>query len=264
MSEIGSSEIIIYLRNALDIFVVYYLIYRSLLVIKGTRAAPMLGGLTVIVVLYFLSKPFGFLTLGWLLGNFLSSIILVVVIIFQDEIRRGLTKVGLQPIFHKTDKTVYDKTIEDITLVVTKLSKSKIGALIVVQREIGLDEIVEEAVILDALLNRKLLISLFVKESPLHDGAVLIDGDRIRAAGCVLPLSFNPDLDPNLGTRHRAALGLSERTDAIVIVVSEENGSVSLAREGRMVRNLDASMLRDSLHRLLSTKASPAQSPEEI
>jgi diadenylate cyclase len=263
MPPISSADILIYLRNALDIFIVYYLIYRSLLVIKGTRAAPMLGGLSVIVVLYFLSKPLGLVTLGWLLGNFLSSIILVVVVIFQDEIRRGLTKVGLQPIFHKTDKTVYDKTIEDITLVVTKLSKSKIGALIVLQRDIGLDEIVEEAVILDALLNRKLLISLFVKESPLHDGAVLIDGDRIRAAGCVLPLSFNPDLDPNLGTRHRAALGLSERSDAIVIAVSEENGAVSLAREGRMVRNLDASMLRDSLHRLLSITPSATVETEE-
>ena len=263
MSSLGSSDIIIFLRNGLDLFIVYYLVYRSLLVIKGTRAAPMLGGLSVIVVLYFLSKPLGFVTLGWLLGNFLSSIILVVVVIFQDEIRRGLTKVGLQPIFHKTDKTVYDKSIEDITLVVTRLAKSKIGALIVLQREIGLDEIVEEAVILDALLNRKLLISIFVKESPLHDGAVLIDGDRIRAAGCVLPLSFNPDLDPNLGTRHRAALGLSERTDAIVIVVSEENGAVSLAREGRMVRNLDASMLRDSLHRLLSTQPAVPQTTEE-
>lgn len=263
MSQISSSEIFIYLRNALDILIVYYLVYRSLLVIKGTRAAPMLGGLTIIVLLYFLSKPLGFVTLGWLLGNFLSSIILVVVVIFQDEIRRGLTKVGLQPLFHKTDKTIYDKTIEDITLVVTKLSKSKVGALIVIQREVGLDEIVEDAVILDAYLNRKLLLSIFHKESPLHDGAVLVEGDRIRAAGCLLPLSFNPDLDPNLGTRHRAALGLSERSDAIVIIVSEENGSVSLAREGRMVRNLDASMLRDSLHRLLSTQPAVASVAEE-
>lgn len=263
MGSFNTTDLLVYLRNGLDVFIVYYLIYRSLLVIKGTRAAPMLGGLSVIVLLYFLAQPLGLVTLGWLLGNFLSSIILVVVVIFQDEIRRGLTKVGLQPLFHKTNKKVYDKTIEDITLVVTKLSKSKIGALIVIQREIGLDEIVEEAVILDALLNRKLLLSLFVKESPLHDGAVLIEGDRIRAAGCVLPLSFNPDLDPNLGTRHRAALGLSERSDAIVIVVSEENGSVSLAREARMVRNLDASMLRDSLHRLLSTQGSVTSAAEE-
>lgn len=260
----NSVDYLFVLRSIVDISIVAYLIYRGLLVIKGTRAAPMLGGLAIIVLLYFLSRPLGFITLGWLLGNFLSSIILVVVVIFQDEIRRGLTKVGLQPIFRKSDKTAYDKTIEDITLVVSKLSKSRIGALIVIQREVGLDEIVEDAVILDALINRKLLSSIFIKESPLHDGAVLIDGDRIRAAGCVLPLSFNPDLDPNLGTRHRAALGLSERSDAIVIVVSEENGAISLTREGRMIRNLDASMLRDSLHRLLSANPLVKEAAEEL
>jgi diadenylate cyclase len=127
-----------------------------------------------------------------------------------------------------------------------------LGALIVVQRDVGLDEFVEDGSEIDAQVSRKLLLSIFMKESPLHDGAVIIDGDRIRAAGCVLPLSFNPDLDPQLGTRHRAALGVSERTDAIAIVVSEENGAISLVREGRIVRNLDASMLRDSLHRLMS------------
>ena len=258
MSVFLNSPYIFVLRSAVDILVVAYIVYRGLLVIKGTRAAPMLWGLTLIVLLYFLSKPLGLVTLGWLLGNFLSSIILVVVVIFQDEIRRGLTKVGLQPLFRRNEKHTYDKSIEDITLVVSKLAQSKIGALIVIQREIGLDEVVEEAVTLDAVINRKLLLSIFMKESPLHDGAVLIEGDRIRAAGCVLPLSFNPDLDPNLGTRHRAALGLSERSDAVVIVVSEENGAISLAREGRMVRNLDASMLRDSLHRLLGSNGQVA------
>lgn len=242
------------LRTLVDVLVVSYLIYRGLLIIKGTRAAPMLGGLSIIVLLYFFSKPLGLVTLGWILGNFLSSIILVVVVIFQDEIRRGLTKFGLQPLFGRSGKPVYDKVIEDITLLCSRMSEERLGALIVFQREVGLEDFVEDAVILDAELNRKLLYGIFVKESPLHDGAVLIEGNRIRAAGCVLPLSFNPDLDPNLGTRHRAALGISEVSDAIIIVVSEENGSISLARDGRLVRNLDASMLRDSLHRLLSSK----------
>jgi len=241
------------LRAILDVLIVTYLVYRGLLIIRGTRAAPMLGGLTIIVLLYFLSKPLGFVTLGWILGNLLSQIILVVVIIFQDEIRRGLTKFGLQPLFGRSGKPTYDKAIEDITLICSRLSEERLGALIVFQREVGLDDFVEESVTLDAELHRKLLYGLFVKGSPLHDGAVLIDGNRIRAAGCVLPLSFNPDLDPNLGTRHRAALGISEVSDAIAIVVSEENGSISIARDGRLVRNLDASMLRDSLHRLLSS-----------
>jgi diadenylate cyclase len=240
------------LRTSIDILVVGYLIYRGLLVIKGTRAAPMLGGLTIIVLLYFISNSLGLLTLAWILSNFLSSIILVIVVIFQDEIRRGLTKVGLQPLFRRHPKSMHEKTIEDITLVCSKLAKARLGALIVLQREVGLDDFVEEAVLLDAHLNRKLLYSIFVKDSPLHDGAVLVEGNRIKAAGCVLPFSFNPDLDPNLGTRHRAALGLSERSDAIVIVVSEENSAISLAREGRLIRNLDAGLLRDSLHRFMA------------
>ncbi len=242
-----------YLRHALDIGIVAYFIYRGLMLIKGTRAAAMLGGFAFIVALYILAKPLGLVTLGWLLENFLSSIILVIVIIFQDEIRRGLTKVGIQRMWFKAPKVPFDKTIEDITLVCSKCAKEKVGALIVIQRDIGLDEFVEDAVVLDARLNRKLLYSIFVRESPLHDGAVLIESDRIKAAGCVLPLSLNPDLDPGLGTRHRAALGLSERSDAVVIIVSEETGAISLVREGRIVRNLDASMLRDSLHRLMGT-----------
>lgn len=240
------------LRFLLDVTIVSYLIYRGLLMIRGTRAAPMLLGLTLVVALYLAAKPLGLVALSWLLGNFLSSIILVVVVIFQDEIRRGLTKVGSQRFFRgNTTRSGQEKALEDITLCATKLSKARTGALIVIQREVGLDEIVEDGVQLDAKLSRKLLFSLFLKDSPLHDGAVLIEGDRIKAAGCLLPLSFNPDLDPNLGTRHRAALGLSERTDAVVIVVSEENSSISLVREGRIVQNLDGAMLRDSLHRLL-------------
>lgn len=250
------------IRNVVDILIVAYLLYRGLLLIRGTRAAPMLSGLAVIVLGYFLAKAVGLVTLTWLLNNFLSSIILVVVVVFQDEIRRGLTKVGTHPLFRKGSSTsMVDKSIEDLTLVCSRLSQTRTGALIVIQRDVGLSEFMEEGVTLDSLVHRKLLVSLFHKDSPLHDGAVLIEGDRIKAAGCVLPLSFNPDLDPNLGTRHRAALGLSERSDAIVVVVSEENGSISLARDGRLVRNLDASMLRDSLHRLLSPQVSE---PEQV
>lgn len=252
----GATFNYVWLRNTIDVLAVAYLVYRGLLIIKGTRAATMLGGLAIIVLLYVISKPLGLVTLAWLLGNFLSSLILVVVVIFQDEIRRGLTKVGLQPIFRRAEKNIFDKTIEDITLAAAKFSRSKLGAIIVIQREVGLDEFLEDAVILDAQLNRKLLFSIFVKESPLHDGAVLIDGDRVKAAGCVLPLSFNPDLDPNLGTRHRAALGLSERSDAVVIVVSEETGSISLARDGKLIRNLDPAMLREDLQRHILTSGS--------
>ena len=251
------------LRACVDVLIVGYLVYRALLMIRGTRAAPMLGGLTLVVILYFIARNVGLITLSWILQHFLSSIILVVVVIFQDEIRRGLTKVGLQPIFRKSSKAVYDKAIETITLVCSNLSSKKIGALIVIQREVGLEDFVEDAVILDAQLNRKLLYTIFLKESPLHDGAVLIEGDRIRAAGCVLPLSFDPDLDPSLGTRHRAALGLSERSDALVIVISEENGAISLTREGKLVRNLEASELRERLIRHLARKETNGETEPE-
>lgn len=240
------------IRTVIDVIIVGYLVFRALLLIRGTRAAPMLAGLTILVLLFVLSKHWGLVTLDWLLGNFLSSIIIVVVVLFQDELRRGLTKVGLQPVLRNKGKTVFDKTLDDITLCASKLSKAGLGALIVLQRDVGLDDLIEDSVLLDALVNRKLLFAIFSKESPLHDGAVLIEGDRIRAAGCVLPLSFDPELDPNLGTRHRAALGISARSDALVIVVSEESGSISLVREGKIVRNLDSSQLKSQLETLMS------------
>jgi diadenylate cyclase len=175
------------------------------------------------------------------------------VVIFQDEIRRGLTKVGVQPFLLKHAKTASSSFYEELSLAVSRLAKSQLGSIIVLQREVGLDEFMGEGVILDARFNRKLVLSIFAKESPLHDGAVIISGERLMAAGCVLPLSFNPDLDPNLGTRHRAALGLTERTDAVVVVVSEESGSITLAVDSMMHRNLDATTLREMLERHMST-----------
>lgn len=253
----------VWIRSIADIVVVAVLVYRGLLIIKGTRAAPMLGGLAVLVLLYFLAKPLGLVTLAWILENFLSSILLVVVVIFQDEIRRGLTKVGLNPLFRRQTVKFREHSLEEIALVALRIAREKLGALIVIQREVGLDEFIEESVVLDAQINQNLLYSLFLKDSPLHDGAVLIEGDRIKAAGCVLPLSFNPELDPNLGTRHRAAVGLSERSDAIIIVISEENGAISLVREGRLTRNLDPSLLRDALHRMFAERGGMIEENEQ-
>jgi diadenylate cyclase len=240
------------LRGVCDVLIVAYLVYRGLLVIKGTRAAPMLAGLTFLTLLYFFAKPLGLVTLAWILENFLSSLLLVVVILFQDEIRRGLTKVGAHQLYRKEHRKVVEKVLEDVALVASRLSEARLGALIVITRDVGLDEFLDDGVVLNAQFHRKVLFPLFLKESPLHDGAVIIEGGIIRAAGCVLPLSFNPDLDPSLGTRHRAALGLSERSDAVIIVVSEENGSISVVRDGNMVRNLDGSHLRDLLIRLIA------------
>lgn len=246
----GALDYALLIRIA-DIFIIAFLIYRSLLVIRGTRAVSMLWGLTFVGIVYFIAKPLKLVTLAWIIDNFLSSIIVVIVIIFQDEIRRALTKVGAQRYLWRNSRQTSDKILEDVTLAVSRLAKAKLGALIVLQREIGLDEFLEDSVILDAEVSRKLLYSIFVKDSPLHDGAVIIEDNRIKAAGCVLPLSFNPDLDPNLGTRHRAALGLSERSDAVAIVVSEEAGSISVARDGKLTRNVEPGTLRDLLLKLM-------------
>ncbi len=231
----------------LDILVVSWVVYRALLVVRGTRAVPMLWGLALVILVYLLSRVTHLNTLAWLLGNFLSSIVLVVVVVFQDEIRRALTKVGLTRVFFDSTKPVSDRSIEEIVLVTQRLSADRLGALIVIQGKIGLDEIVEDGVKLDALLSRKLILSIFNKASPLHDGAIVVKESRIKAAGCVLPLSINPELDANLGTRHRAAVGVSERSDAMVVVVSEQNGEISLAKEGKLVKAVDISRLRDVL-----------------
>ncbi len=246
------------LVQLIDILLVSFIIYRALLFVRGTRAAPMLVGLACIALAYVLAKPLGLVTVAWLIDNFLNSIILVIVVIFQDEIRRTLTKVGVKPfLFAQAPRQEQGNTFEEIAVTAGKLSKAKLGSLIVIRRDLGLEEFMEEGVVINAELSRKLLYSIFVKESPLHDGAVFIEGHRIKAAGCVLPLSFNPDLDPNLGTRHRAALGLTERSDAMVIVVSEESGSITLIIEGRFYRNLDAAALQELLERNFSAH-SPA------
>jgi diadenylate cyclase len=240
-------SLLLRLIDILDILVVSWVIYRTLLVVRGTRAMPMLWGLALVVVVYLIARFIGLNTLAWILGNFLSSIVLVVVVVFQDEIRRALTKVGLTRVFFGNSKPILDRSIEDLVLVAQRLSADRLGALIVIQGKIGLDEIVEDGVKLDALLSRKLILSIFNKASPLHDGAVVVEAGRIKAAGCVLPLSINPELDPNLGTRHRAAVGVSEKSDAIVIVVSEQSGEISFVKEGKLAKGVDVSRLRDML-----------------
>jgi diadenylate cyclase len=235
--------------QALDILIVSILMYRALLVIRGTRALPMLLGLLAVAAVYFIAKEVGFVTLAWLIDSLFNSFILLVVVIFQDDIRRALTKVGSQSFLFKQGKAVSHQVLDEIALSAHKLSKAKLGSLMVIQREVGLEEFMEDGVQLDAQVSPKIVMSIFTKESPLHDGAVIIQGGKIKAAGCVLPLSFNPDLDPNLGTRHRAALGMTERSDAMVVVTSEETGGITLFIDGTLHRNLDAHSLKDLLQK---------------
>jgi len=235
-------------QDVVDIFIVSYLIYRIILLIRGTRAIQMLAGLAVLIVVYFAARELELLTLYWLLGTFLSSIFLVIIIVFQRDIRRALTQVGQPPpIFKSKEAAIY--VLDEIIVAAQFLAKRKIGALIVLERETGLKEYLESGHPIDAKLSKELLVTLFHPASLLHDGGVVVRNDRIITAGCLLPLSRNPYIAKHLGTRHRAAIGLSEETDAVIVVVSEETQQISLVRQGEITSNMDVAALRTELEK---------------
>ncbi len=243
------------LTDLIDIFIVGFIIYRILLLIQGTRALQMVAGLAFLVFLYFFSEIFQLLTLNWLLHTFLSSILILIIIIFQDDIRRALAKIGTAP-FMKL-QAQYSYGIEEVVKAAEILAGKKIGALIVFEREISLKDYLEGAIPMNARISQELLVSIFYPKSPLHDGAVIISEDKILAAGVVLPLSTNPEIAKDLGTRHRAGLGITELTDAVAVIVSEEKGQISLAVSGKITRDLTPATLRKMLSQLLGfeTKA---------
>ncbi len=243
------------ITDLVDILVVSFIIYRILLLIQGTRALQMVAGLTFLVFLYFFSEILQLLTLNWLLHTFLSSILILIIIIFQDDIRKALAQIGTAP-FAKL-QAQYSFGIEEVVKAVTVMAEKKIGALIVFEREISLRDYLEGATLMDAKISEELLISIFNPKSPLHDGAVIISEGRIKAAGVVLPLSTNPDIAKDLGTRHRAAIGITEVTDAVAVVVSEERGQISIAVGGKITRDVTPATLRKMLSQLLGfeTKA---------
>ncbi len=239
----------IQLKDVIDILVVAFLIYRILLLLQGTKALQMLAGLTVIILLYFFSEILELLTLNWILHTFMSSLLILIIIVFQDDIRKALAKIGTVPIARI--QTEYSFGIEEVVKAVTKLAEKKVGALIVFEREISLKDYLEGAVLLDAKVSEELLISIFNPKSPLHDGAVVISGGKIVAAGVVLPLSTNPDIAKDLGTRHRAGIGITEVSDAVAVIVSEERGEISLAVGGKISRDITPATLRKMLSQLL-------------
>ncbi|MEO8603465.1 MAG: diadenylate cyclase CdaA [bacterium] len=238
------------LQDAVDIGIVAFLVYSLIELIRGTRAARMLIGLCVVFLVYLSSRLFELYTLNWILDNFLSSVLLVIVIIFQHDIRRALIQVGSRPIFG-TDLQLADQDLEEIVRAVVNLASRRIGALLVLERETGLNEYVEGGTTLDAQISKEMILAVFVVASPMHDGALVIRKGRLTAAGCFLPLTANPNVSKTLGTRHRAAIGITEESDAVVIAVSEEDGSISLVAAGRITRDLDAATLRATLQKLL-------------
>ncbi|HEX7479753.1 MAG TPA: diadenylate cyclase CdaA [Polyangiales bacterium] len=257
LSEIASRLIHFFARDVslilwdlVDIGLVAVIVYFVLLLLKGTRAMQMGVGLVLVFVVYQSAKRLGLVTLYTMLDTLLTSLVLIIVVIFQQDIRRALVRFGRKPFFASAGGvTMEHQVIDDAVKAATSLAQKRIGALIVFEREGLLEDFIESGTLLEATVSKELLYSIFIPshENPMHDGAVIIREGRIWQAGAFLPLTASTKLDRNLGTRHRAAIGLSEETDAVVIVVSEERGEVSLCFNGNIVRNLDAALLRKVL-----------------
>jgi diadenylate cyclase len=239
-------------RDALDIAFVSFLIYELLLLIRGTRAVQMALSGGFLIGLFFLSEWLQLETVNWLIRNLAAYVVVAIIVLFQSDIRRALAHFGRAPFFRYFERaTSTDETLEELVTAATTLSARRIGAIIVVERQIGLRNYIEGGIPLDATVTYDLMATIFQPGSPLHDGATIVQGDRVAAAACFLPLSVNPRVSRELGTRHRAAIGLTEENDAVAIVVSEESGIISLAIAGDLERGLTADALRIRLRALL-------------
>jgi len=248
-----------------DVALVYYLIYRLLLTIRGTRAAQMLVGLVLLGTSYLFAERLELRTVSWLLDNFISYFIILVIVVFQQDIRRALGRIGqnVLPFGRKQETT---QIVDEVVSASAQLSRARMGAIIVFEREAALEEFVDDATRIDGALSRQLLVSLFVpvKDNELHDGAVVIGkSHRIELARALLPLSRATDLGPEFGTRHRAALGITEDTDAVAVVVSEERGEISLCFKGSIARDLEPVMLRRALVGLFAGGRATEEMTEE-
>ncbi len=222
------------------------LFYKSFMLLRGTRAAPMVAGLVVVLVVAVIAERAEMVGVRWLLTQVKTVWLIGIVIVFQNELRRLLSYLGQNRLFRPFYAGAPDKTIDEVITAVRALSRQGVGALIVLTREVGMAGVIERGVKLESEVSAPLLVTLFQPKTPLHDGAVIITGNRIEAAKCILPLTENP-VDPRLGTRHRAALGLSEESDALIIVVSEETRGISLALNGELHRDIGADELRGRL-----------------
>jgi len=247
--------------DLLDIAIVSLLIYEFLKLIRGTRAVQMAAGSLIIVGLFYVSRLAPLQTVNWLIRNMLVYVAFAAIVIFQSDIRRALAHFGQAPFFRYLNRQVAaDETIEEIVVAATMLSAQKIGAIVAVEREIGLRNYIESGIPLDAMLTYDLLVTIFRPGSPLHDGAVILQDNRVAAAACFLPLTVNPRVSRELGTRHRAAIGLTEEGDAVAVVGSEETGQISLAIDGHIERALTPDALRERMRSLVLLRRSRRRS----
>jgi diadenylate cyclase len=249
--------------TVLDILLVALIIYEVLVMIRGTRAAPMLAGLAAVAVAFYLARIGELVTLNWLVSHLLPYIVFALIVVFQSEIRHMLSDVGRRVSFLR-GPAVEGDSYDDIVLAANLFSQHQTGALIVIEREIGLRTYIESGVAMDAKLSYDLLATIFRPSAPLHDGAVIIQKDRLAAAACFLPLSMNPVLSTQMGTRHRAGIGITEETDAIAVIVSEESGAISMAVGGKIERDLTAEQLRERLSAELRRYMSPVALPTVV
>jgi diadenylate cyclase len=233
--------------DILDIVVMSLILYRLLLIIKGTKAVQMLIGLGILLAASLASRHLELFTIDWLVRSFWAQIVLAIIVLFQPEIRKALAHMGEAQFFTTLTTAEELRSHEEIVRAAVSLANRKIGALIVLQRETTLKDFIEVGTQLDAKVSRELLVSIFHPTSPIHDGAVIIKGNRIAAAGCFLPITLSAEVSKSFGTRHRAGIGLTEETDAVAVIVSEETGHLSLVVDGRIEGRLDMGSLRDRL-----------------
>jgi len=250
-------------KDLIDIFVVSYVLYKIIILIRGTRAVQLLQGVVIIIVATAVSGQLELRAFNWLLDKTLTTFFFAIPVVFQPELRRALEQLGRGSFFTRSstqDEVLVEKMIQDITKASTSLAKNKIGALIVIEGNSGLTDFTEAGTKLGAEISSELLINIFIPNTPLHDGAVIIRKDKILAAACYLPLSENPFISKALGTRHRAGIGISEQSDALTVIVSEETGQISVARNGQLYRDLDEKTLKGKLTEHLVVKKSKASS----
>ena len=249
--------------SILDIVLVAILIYQFLVLVRGTRAAPMLVGVATLGLAFYFARLGDLRTLNWLLSTLLPFVVFALIVVFQSEIRHALANLGSRISLMRSSSSVAD-VYDDIVLAANLFSQNQTGALIVIEREIGLRTYIESGVSLDARLSYDLLATIFRPSAPLHDGAVILQRDRIAAAACFLPLSMNPVLSTQLGTRHRAAIGITEETDAVAVIISEETGMISMAVSGSIERELTVERLRERLSHLLRRYAPAPSLPSPV
>jgi diadenylate cyclase len=237
--------------SVLDIAVIAFLIYQVLILIRGTRTAQMLTGILIVVLGFQATSLVPLTTFNWLMSKFYSSIVLIIIILFQDDIRNALSRIGKKPMLSNAEAMASHYFLDELTRSAFALASKKMGALLVVERNIILSRYIDVGISLDAKISKEILLSIFETHSPIHDGAVMIRQGRIAAAGCFLPLTRTENLNPEMGTRHRAAIGITQETDALVILVSEEKGSVSVVHEGNIYLIQENTQLRKMLRKYL-------------